>query len=138
MNNPAVTRYLEARHRRHTMDDLRLYVATMPLCGIFVDNTHVGNIKMEVDVRHNRGDIGLLIGPEHWGKGYATKAITMITRYAWDVRLHKVTAGAYAENVGSIRAFERAGFKQEGLLKDHWLVDGEYQDGILLGKVNES
>jgi len=104
--------------------------------GIFNKGVHVGNIKLDIDEHHNRGDIGLLIGPEHWGKGYATWAINLMTEYAYRIGLRKVTAGAYAGNVGSIRAFEKAGFEREGILKDHWLVDGAYQDGVLLGKVN--
>jgi RimJ/RimL family protein N-acetyltransferase len=136
MSDPRVTQYLEARFHLHTMEDLRRYVACTPIMGLFNNGTHVGNIKLDTNEHHGRGDIGLLIGPEHWGKGYATWAIKAMTDYAFYIGLHKVTAGAYAGNVGSIRAFEKAGFEQEGVLRDHWLVDGEYQDGILLGKVN--
>ena len=46
------------------------------------------------------------------------------------------TAGAYAANEGSARAFEKAGYRREARLIDHWWVDGGYQDGIYLAKVN--
>lgn len=136
MNDHRVTQYLEARFQQHTMESLRRYVAMNRLSAILANGVHVGNIKLDIDEHHNRGEIGLFIAPEHWGKGYATWAIKFETEFAFHIGLHKVTAGAYAGNVGSIRAFEKAGFTREGVLKDHWLIDGEYQDGILLGKVN--
>lgn len=138
MNDPRVTRYMESRFVQHSMESLWYFVATKPVFGIFVGGEHVGNIKLDIDEHHRRGNIGILIGPEHWWKGYATKAIKLETEYAWFIGLHKVTASAYAKNIGSIRAFEKAGFVREAVLKDHWLVDGEYQDGILMAKVNGS
>lgn len=138
MNDPLVTRYLEARFQTHTMEDLRRFVASNPVWGIFVDGVHVGNIKLDTNAHHKRGDIGLLIGAEYWGKGHATDAINAMTEHAFSSGLHKVTAGAYAGNGGSVRAFEKAGFSREGVLKEHWYVDGEYQDGILMGKIKAS
>lgn len=138
MNDPEATRYLEARFVHHDRESLRRFIAQAPIYGVYAAGKHVGNIKLEIDRHHNRGNIGLLIGPEYWGRGYATHAINAITDLAFELGLRKVTAGAYAGNTGSIRAFEKAGFEREGVLKDHWLVDGEYQDGILLAKVNGS
>ena len=56
--------------------------------------------------------VRILLGDKNcWGKGYATETIEVLTEHAFGVLgLHKLTAGAYAENVGSIRAFEKAGF----------------------------
>lgn len=139
MNDPEVTRYLEARFCWNDMEGLRRYVSLTPPHGIFLkDDTHIGNIKLDIDEHHCRADIGLLIGPEYWGNSYATEAINAAANWAFRMRLHKVTAGAYAGNVGSIRAFEKAGFMHEAVLKDHWLVDGEYQDGILMAKLADA
>ena len=142
VTSPSVNRYLETRFHDHSLVTLRQYVASMGpfnlLAGIFLNvGWHIGNIKLAIDPDHNRGDIGLLIGPGYWGKGFATEAIGLITGHAFRTGLHKVTASAYTDNIGSIRAFEKAGFEREGVLKDHWLFEGEYQDGILLARINE-
>jgi RimJ/RimL family protein N-acetyltransferase len=51
--------------------------------------------------------------------------------------LHKVAGGCYANNIGSQRAAEKAGFEVEGIRKRHLLWEGQYVDLVLLGIVNE-
>jgi len=51
--------------------------------------------------------------------------------------LHKVWGGAYAPNIGSINAFQKNGFEQEGNKRSQYLCHGEYVDDIIFGKVNE-
>jgi RimJ/RimL family protein N-acetyltransferase len=94
------------------------------------DGRHIGNIKIgPLETRHGRGDIGLLIGDRgSWGKGYAREAIAAMADYALGpLGLHKVTAGCYAGNEGSRRAFLAAGFVQEGTRRAQ-LWDGERWD----------
>ena len=148
MNAPEINRYLESRFTIHTADDLAAFVESMAhdprnlFTGIFLkaDDRHIGNIKLgPINAQHARAEIGLLIGDSReWGKGYAEEAISAITRFAFEkVGLHRVIAGAYAENAGSARAFEKAGFTLEARLRDHWYHDGRYQDGVYLAKVND-
>jgi RimJ/RimL family protein N-acetyltransferase len=145
MNDPEVTRYLEARFTAYTADDLWQYVSSMDkdpdvhMFGIFVKpkGRHIGNIKIgPVSNHHQRGDIGLLIGDGGFrGKGYGTEAIGAMSRFAFDdLNLHKVTAGCYAPNVASIAAFRKAGFAHEGTLPSHYLCDGQWVDLWLFGK----
>ncbi|HEY1157453.1 MAG TPA: GNAT family protein, partial [Arthrobacter sp.] len=97
--------------------------------GIFLreGDRHIGNIKLgPINVHHRRADIGLLVGDRAcWGKGYASEAIAILSDFAFGrLGLHRLTAGMYAENEGSARAFEKAGYAREGLLRGHWLCDG--------------
>jgi RimJ/RimL family protein N-acetyltransferase len=72
-----------------------------------------------------------------WGRGIGHRAIALVCRFAFQqLNLNRLTAGCYARNIGSARAFEKAGFKREGLLPAHWFCDGEYVDEILLGLSN--
>ncbi len=147
MRAPEINRYLESRFAAHSLESLHEFVAKLagdPLnlfAGIFMrdGDRHIGNIKLgPIEVRHRRADIGLLIGDaECWGKGFATEAIGILSDFAFgQVGLHRLTAGAYAANEGSSRAFERAGFEREGLLRSHWYCDGRFQDGVFLGRIN--
>ena len=76
----------------------------------------------------------LLVGDKNqWGKGYATEAIKSITNFAFDkLGLHKLTAGCYADNIGSIKSFKKVGFFNEGNWKDHYNSNGEYVDRVCL------
>ena len=143
-----VTSFLELRFAKpNSLNQLKTFIeqtltsSDSLLFGIFLnsDSRHIGNIKLgPIDWNHETADIGLLIGDrEEWGKGHATAAIRMLCSYAFeDLRLAKLTAGCYAENKGSLNAFLKVGFKQEGIKVSQWKVGKGRQDGIVLGKVN--
>lgn len=147
MQSEQINRYLESRFQEHSLASLAEFVEAMAgdplnlLTGIFLKDhdRHIGNIKLgPINPRHGHADIGLLIGdPSCWGKGYATEAIRILTDFAFEeIGLNRVAAGAYAENEGSWRAFEKAGFERDALFRSHWYCEGRFQDGVSLGKVN--
>jgi len=112
------------------------------LLGIFLrhDMRHIGNIKIGPISRHHKSaEIGIMIGDKNeWGKGYASEAIVAVKEYAFkNLSLIKLTAGCYAENIGSLRAFIKAGFVEEGRKISQYVVDGKRQDGLILGIVND-
>jgi ribosomal-protein-alanine N-acetyltransferase len=146
MNDPEVVQYTESRFRSHSIDDLMDYVQQMtsdPSISMLAicrndNNVHVGNIKLgPIDWHHRFGDTGLIIGDRgSWGKGYATDAISAICRYAFDVlKLHKLTASMYETNIGSYKAFLKAGFELEGKRSSQYLCEGDYTDMILMGRL---
>jgi ribosomal-protein-alanine N-acetyltransferase len=147
MNDSQATRFLESRFRRFERADLEAYIAGANaaddtlLLGIFLndgDMRHIGNIKLAIDRPHRRGEIGLMIGDASCrGRGFGSEAIAAITDHAFhSLRLHKVTAGCYGENVASVRAFLKAGFVREGLRPSHYRSHEAWDDMILLGKIN--
>lgn len=144
MADPAVNRYLESRFRALTTDDLRAYVSTLQghhdtaffAIVLREGDRHIGNIKMgPVDWPHQHADVGVIIGERDcWGRGYATEAIRLVTIFAFErLGLHKLTAGAYAGNAGSVKAFERAGWQVEGARREQYFCDGAFEDGIFMG-----
>lgn len=148
MNDLEVTRYLESRFYPASQAALEEYIATIRnnrdnfFFAMVVNRTerHIGNIKVgPVNWIHRVGDIGLLIGEKDcWGKGFATEAIGLVVQFAFDsLNLHKLTASCYSSNVGSIRAFERAGFAREGIRKQQFHSNGRYVDQVMLGMVRQ-
>jgi len=146
MNDSAVNKYLESRFYPHSLETLRDYVkgklgdAESPFFAIILKDgdRHIGNIKLgPINTIHRFADIGIIIGEKDcWGKGYATEAICLVVDYAFKtLNLHKVTAGFYEPNKQSMKAFEKAGFSQEGVRKSHCYCEGKYVDDILFGLV---
>lgn len=145
LNDPRVNRYLESRYAPHDLDSTRAFVQDCRadertlMLGIrapSMGHQHIGNIKLgPIDPRHQTGDIGILIGePAAWGRGFARAAIARMSAIARDeLGLRKLTAGCYASNVGSARAFESAGFAIEGRRPAQFLLDGQPEDLILMG-----
>jgi RimJ/RimL family protein N-acetyltransferase len=141
--DPEVTRFLEVRFRQHDRDSLAAYIdavngsADSLLLGIFrkSDSRHIGNLKAgPIDSHHRRAAIGILIGcRDCWGKGFATEAIREVTALLLGpMALVRVVAGAYAENVASIRAFTNAGFREYAVMKRYWFFEDHWTDQILL------
>lgn len=145
MNDPMVNKYLESRFQSYNKEILSSYVKSMNenkdsfLFGIFNkdnSNEHIGNIKIEVNLHHKVGEIGLIIGnKDFWGKGIATESIIAVSKFAKEeLNLRKLTAGCYGSNKGSKKAFIKAGFLEESVRADHFIVDNGFDDLVLLGK----
>ena len=149
MNNPKITDFLESRFSPNSLEKLREYVNSKlgDPNNIFLaiilkeNNRHIGNIKLgPINWNHRFGDIGIIVGEDDChGKGYASEAIKLLTKHAFNtLNLHKVTAGAYGNNIGSIKAFQKAGFEIEGKRKDYFFSNGQYVDMIIMGLLNNS
>lgn len=143
VNDPVVTRYLSSE-ATWTADALRAYVSDMVahddtwfLAMELASGRHIGNIKLgPLDTPHRRAAIGILVGErECWGQGYASEAIRVLTEWAFaELGLHKVTAGAWDTNRGSVGAFEKAGFHVEAVCREHFLGDDGWADLVLLAR----
>jgi len=148
LHDPVVNAYLEVRFNLpQSVNEIAAYISITNtssqtlLLGIFLLDTerHIGNIKLgPIDWNHKVGDLGFLIGDRaQWGKGYASKAITLLSDYAFaQLGLAKLTAGCYADNKSSHFALKKAGFVEEGRRISQWTVAGDRQDGVLLGRVS--
>lgn len=148
LNDPEVNRCLEIRFTPHTKDSVRGYLDKMAadeenvfLAIVLNDgDVHIGNLKIgPINRAHRFADIGIVIGEKgSWGKGYATEAISLATRLAFEtLGLHRLEAGAYASNMGSAKAFLKAGWKEEGREAAKWDDGGRFVDGIRVACVKE-
>ena len=149
LQDSEVTRYLEARFTDYTVEKLRAYIRAeneKPNAFFFgiclnPDGRLIGTIKLsQVRAEHRHCELGLMIGDKTaWGRGYGAEAIELACRYAFEcLGLHKVAAGCYGNNLGSARAFEKAGFSLEGrLAEDRWSAAG-WVDKLWLGLINPS
>lgn len=148
LNDLEVNQFLESRFTIQTMGSVREYVEKIfqssqaILFGMFLENgsCHIGNIKCEVNWYHKRGDVGFMIGDkEAWGKGYATEAIRLVVDYLFNtVGLHKITAGAYEQNTGSLKAMKKCGFFEEARLKQQAWCGDRFVDVVLLAILNSN
>lgn len=93
----------------------------------------------KLDTKDRRADFGLLIGDKtQWGKGYGTEATRLMLDYAFGtLNLNKVTLEVFSNNPAGLRAYEKAGFQREGLLRQQHFLEGRYVDGILMGVLRE-
>ena len=85
------------------------------------------------DPRHQRAEIGIVIGKEHRKKGFATAALGLLADYAASVlHIHQLYVVVSIDNEPSLRLFEKLGYRSGTVLKD-WLFDGKnYHDAVLM------
>ena len=149
MNDLEINKYLESRFTTHTIDSLKDFVNSMNnsdnnVLFAIVDkesDTHIGNIKLgNIHPIHKYADIGLLIGDKnYWGRGIATNAIKLVSEFAFDeLNLRKVFAGVYENNIGSIKAFEKCGFKKAYVKKDNYYFEGKFIDAFVFELYNKN
>ena len=69
-----------------------------------------------------------------WGRGLGTEATSLMLHHAFDnLALHRVGLSVFSYNVRAIRAYEKAGFRMEGRLREAISRDGRYWDEIQMG-----
>lgn len=128
-----VNMYLETRWQKQTLEGIRNFVFDVInsnhsyLFAIIekTENQHIGNIKIgPIDNRYANADISYFIGNKmYWGKGYATEAIGLISKFAFEsLNLHRVQAGVFESNIGSIKALEKNGFELEARFREKLFV----------------
>jgi len=144
LNNPAVTRYLEAGKSAVRLDDLQKYFqrfqdSTTDFIFAIVDkesSKHIGNVTLNrINWTHRTADTGLMIGRmEFWGKGYAFEAWSLLLEYAFEaLGLRKIIAGAVVGNVPSMVVLKKLGFQVEGTLRQEFVMNGECRDVVRFG-----
>ncbi len=144
MNDPVTTQFLESRFTQWTRENLLEYVrrdarsdtvSSLAIC-LAESDRHVGNIRLSsIDRYHGHAALGLIIGETDCrARGIGTSAIRLACAYAFDtLGLRRITAGCYASNKASLRAFEKAGFAIEGRLRRRWRDGDMFVDGIIVG-----
>jgi RimJ/RimL family protein N-acetyltransferase len=141
--DPEVHRYLEVRAISAT--EARDYIEEGPtkntyfMCAICDSETglHVGNLKIgPIRWQQSVADMVTVIGDKsYWGRQIASDAIGVAVRLAFDVLgIQKLHASMYADNVGSLKAYTRAGWHVEARLNRHSMLDGKPQDTILISQ----
>lgn len=69
-----------------------------------------------------------------WGKGYGSEVTELMLHYAFDIlNLHRVQLHVWTENSRGIRAYEKAGFVKEGMLREAMMHNGKYCDFYVMG-----
>jgi RimJ/RimL family protein N-acetyltransferase len=75
-------------------------------------------------------EIGFLIDPAHWGRGYASEAMAAFIRRRRDLGSTELTADVDPRNLSSIMLLARHGFMETGRAKGTWQVGDELCDSI--------
>ncbi len=92
----------------------------MTFFAVECDGELVGSIALvpKTDVYRKSAEIGYWIGEPYWGKGIATKAISLIVEFGFkDLDIVRIYTGVYDYNLASQKVLEKNGFQKEAVFK---------------------
>jgi ribosomal-protein-alanine N-acetyltransferase len=97
----------------------------------------IGSVELGVvSFEHRRGEIGYVLAHEWWRLGYATEATGRLLGFGFDqLGLHKISATCDPENRASVAVLTKNGMHQEGVLRDHVYVRGQWRDRLLFSVI---
>ena len=98
------------------------------------EDKYIGHVTaMQFDRVFKFVDLAYIVDQEYWGRGIATEAVIQVVNFLVNtMKIHKIRAGYFAKNIASKRVLQKAGFKQEGYLRDNALLDGVFEDEYLM------
>ncbi|MCP4182556.1 MAG: GNAT family N-acetyltransferase [Hyphomicrobiales bacterium] len=96
----------------------------LPIGGISISNIRYGVART--------CNIGYWMSEKFAARGYMGLCVEVLCDHIFDhLNLHRVEAACLPHNQRSSRLLERAGFVQEGLLRDYLEIDGKRRDHLL-------
>lgn len=94
------------------------------------DDTPLGDIGLQISTQNREeADIGYTVVPAAQGKGIASEALRAVCEYAFNqTGVKAINAYVLADNSGSVRVLEKAGFVRTQVLEKAYEIDGVRYD----------
>jgi diamine N-acetyltransferase len=102
---------------------------------IDVDDQFAGIIELvNINFIHRTTEIQIIIKSDFQGFGLAKMVMFKGMDYGFNIlNMHKIYLYVDAENHKAVHIYKELGFIQEGVLRQHFFVEGAYHDSIIMG-----
>ncbi|MGO9559353.1 MAG: GNAT family N-acetyltransferase [Acidimicrobiales bacterium] len=131
----------EARRRRWEEDTFLEKDPRYLVVALDTDGTAIGHVRWRDASILSPGEsweIGILLLPEHRGKGAGTAAQQLLVDHLFSTtKVHRICANTEVENIAEQKALDRCGFRREGLLSLAAFRGGEWRDVVVHGLLRE-
>lgn len=147
LNDKELMRWSEQRYLGHDMLSQKVYlyeayksgnpivfdIRLPPACNM--PGFSIGTISAYIDRRHRRVDMGIMIGPDYHGQGYASEAwMGVMQALSKEFVVEKWEAGCNEWNGPMKAVLRRCGYSWEGTRTNHFRVDDKPCDLELFGR----
>jgi ribosomal-protein-alanine N-acetyltransferase len=93
------------------------------------DQQLMGAIGIHPEPRFSRAEMGYWIGVPYWNQGYTSEAARRMIEFGFrELKLNRIYAGYFSDNIASRRVMEKAGMIYEGTLREHMERMGKFHD----------
>jgi len=125
----AAAKELIAKWSANENDDLGFAIETLDDPPVLAGNIHLWGAHP----KDRCATLGIALGREYIGRGYGTDAMRIIVGYGFrEMGLHRIQLSVAPFNPAGIRAYQKAGFVEEGRHRESVLHDGRWYDEVLM------
>lgn len=87
-----------------------------------------------IDSTHSNAEFYVMVNPLLYGKGIGKNVSRWMFNYAFSIlNLNKIYLYTNDDNISAYKIYENAGFRLEGVLRDHKWKDGKFQNRRVYG-----
>jgi [ribosomal protein S5]-alanine N-acetyltransferase len=143
--DPRVVEHMsfEARTREQveaTIDAVCDAAAAIPrveysLAAVNADDVLVAFARLAIDTQHpgqNSGQIGFALAARFWGQGLGTETVRLLLRLGFgELGLYRIWGARSPINEASARLMGKLGMVEEGRIRGHLRVRGQWRDSIV-------
>jgi RimJ/RimL family protein N-acetyltransferase len=142
MRTQAAGRRLPPRVTPTTLGERYTKTLSRPLKGLWCIETIggelVGTVEYDEYAPRLGAIVGIMMGTEHWGKGYGKEALELIIRFLFEERgLHLVNLWTTSWNVRMVGLAEKLGFKIAIREREGRRLSGAIYDGVFMDMLRE-
>jgi diamine N-acetyltransferase len=100
---------------------------------------YVGNVFLfHLDRIHHHGQIGITLKQAAWNHGYAQELLRAALRYGFaELGMNKIYLQVFTTNTKARHLYAKLGFKEEGVLRAHYFVNGAYHNMVSMSILRE-
>jgi len=90
----------------------------------------IGTISYhKIEKENYRAEIGYLISPEYWNKGFVSEAIKVVLDFGFTkMKLHSIEAHINPNNLVSAKLLKKFEFIREAYFKENYFYNGKFLD----------
>lgn len=97
-------------------------------------NALIGSMGLQLELLHQRAQLGFWIGLPYWNKGYCTEAAQEVIAFGFEkLHLNRIYATHFGTNPASGRVLKKIGMNHEGTQRQHFIRFGQAEDAEMYG-----
>jgi len=95
----------------------------------------IGYMYLDVDWVNRKAQLSMAIGErDHQDKGAGTDACQVALTHCFNqLNLNRVYLYVFEFNKRAVRLYEKCGFRKEGSIREDCLIQGKYEDRLIMG-----
>jgi len=86
-----------------------------------------------IDHFNQRCELGIALGKDYWGQGLGQEATRLLVDYAFSyLNMNRISLRVLADDARAVGAYRKAGFREEGRLRQAAVVAGDFRDELVM------